>query len=114
MRFAKKAGVTDELLCKAIVNAEKGLIDADLGGGVIKQRVARDGEGKSGGFRTIILFRKGNRAFFVYGFAKNERDNISKEELTEFKRLAGKMLGYSDMELEAAVKSKILSEVYYE
>jgi hypothetical protein len=57
-------------LCKAVANAENDLIDANLGGGVIKQRVARDGEGKSGGFRTLILFKIGNRAFFVYGFAK--------------------------------------------
>lgn len=114
VRFAKKSGITDEALCRAVEDAEKGLIDADLGGGVIKQRVARQGEGKSGGFRTMILFRRNDRAFFVYGFAKNERANISQEELTEFKRLAAKMLSYSDAELEAAMKNKTLSEVDYE
>lgn len=114
VRFAKKSGISDEALCRAVEDAEKGLIDADLGGGVIKQRVARQGEGKSGGFRTMILFRRNDRAFFVYGFAKNERANISQEELTEFKRLAAKMLNYSDAELEAAMKNKTLSEVDYE
>ncbi len=71
-RFARKARLEDEILRKAVADAERGLVDADLGGGVIKQRIARQGGGKSGGFRTIILFRLGERAFFVHGFAKNE------------------------------------------
>ena len=75
-RFARKAGIDDASLCKAVRDADQGLLDADLGGGVIKQRVARSGAGKSGGFRTLILFRIGTLAFFVHGFAKNERDNI--------------------------------------
>ena len=73
MRFGKKAGIGDALLYEAIRDAERGLIAADLGGGVIKQRIARLGQGKSGGFRTLIVFRTGARAFFVHGFAKNER-----------------------------------------
>jgi len=113
-RFAKKSGISDAALCKAIMEAEKGLIDADLGGGVIKKRVAREGKGKSGGFRTIILFRTGTRAFFAYGFAKNERDNIDNDELTEFKRLAEIMLNYSDSELVHAINKSILTEVNYE
>jgi len=113
-RFAKKSGIRDAALCKAIMEAEKGLIDADLGGGVIKKRVAREGKGKSGGFRTIILFRTGTRAFFAYGFAKNERDNIDNDELTEFKRLAEIMLNYSDSELVHAINKSILTEVNYE
>jgi len=114
IRFARKSRISDAALCKAVMDAEKGLIDADLGGGVIKQRVAREGEGKSGGFRTMILFRTGIRAFFVYGFAKNERDNIEHNELTEFKRLAARMLNYSDAELDYAIKINILTEVTYE
>jgi len=113
-RFAKKSGISDAALCKAIKEAEKGLVDADLGGGVIKKRVAREGQGKSGGFRTIILFKTGTRAFFAYGFAKNERDNIDNDELTEFKRLAEKMLNYSDSELGHAINKSILTEVNYE
>jgi hypothetical protein len=101
-------------LCKAVIDAERGLIDADLGGGVIKQRVAREGGGKSGGFRTMVLFRTGTRAFFVYGFAKNERDNIELDELTEFRRLAARMLNYSDAELRHAISNNKLTEVFYE
>ena len=63
-RFARKSGISDASLCKSVSDAEQGVIDADLGGGVIKQRVARSGGGKSGGFRTLILFRVGERAFF--------------------------------------------------
>lgn len=110
-RFAKKSEISDTALYKAILNAENGLIDADLGGGVIKQRVPRDGEGKSGGFRTMILFRTGSRAFFVYGFAKNEQDNISDDDLIALKKLANKMLNYSDAELTTAINQKSLIEI---
>lgn len=65
VRFAQQNGIKDTVLCEAIANAEKGLIAADLGGGVIKQRIARPKEGKSGGYRSIILFRSGDRAIFV-------------------------------------------------
>lgn len=68
-RFARKAGIDDALLVEAIDRAERGLIDADLGGGVIKQRVGRSGQGRSGGYRTLIAFRFGDLAFFIYGFA---------------------------------------------
>src|SRR5271163_3794907 len=88
VRFARKARITDAALCAAIADASRGLIDADLGGGVVKQRIARKGGGKSGGFRTIILFRLRERAFFVHGFAKNEKDNIRDDELAAFKMLA--------------------------
>jgi len=88
VRFARKERITDAKLTEAVRNAEKGLIDADYGGGVIKQRIARPGQGKSGGYRSIIIFRKGNMAFFVYGFAKNERDNIDESDERDFKDLA--------------------------
>ena len=81
MRFAKKAGLDDSTLSKSIQDAARGLVAADLGGGVVKQRIARPGQGKSGGFRTLIVFRAGARAFFVHGFAKNEKDNIESEDL---------------------------------
>jgi hypothetical protein len=73
-RFADKVGTSNAVLCRAVRDAERGLIAADLGGGVIKQRIARPGQGKSGGFRTLIVFRVGTRAIFVHGFAKNEDD----------------------------------------
>ncbi len=67
-KFARKERIVDAKLCEAVRNAEHGLIDADYGGGVIKQRISRPNEGKSGGYRSIILFRKGEISFFVYGF----------------------------------------------
>jgi hypothetical protein len=110
-RFARKARITDAILCAAIADASRGLIDADLGGGVLKQRIARQGGGKSGGFRTIILFRVGGRAFFVHGFAKNEQDNIRDDELAAFKLLATEMLAYSDEALAKAIGNGTLTEV---
>lgn len=77
-KFASKEGISDEKLIKAVEDAEAGNIDADYGGDVIKQRIARPGKGKSGGYRSIILYRKENRAFFVYGFAKSVTDNIDR------------------------------------
>ncbi|MDD2864724.1 MAG: type II toxin-antitoxin system RelE/ParE family toxin [Methylococcales bacterium] len=110
-RFAKKANICDSDLCQAVSNAEQGLIDADLGGGVIKQRVARQGAGKSSGFRTMILFKIKSRAFFVYGFSKNEQDNISDDDLVSLKKLAKNILSYSDEELNTAIQKKLFIEV---
>jgi hypothetical protein len=110
-RFARKARITDAVLCAAIADASRGLIDADLGGGVVKQRIARKGGGKSGGFRTIILFRTGERAFFVHGFAKNEQDNIRDDELAAFRLLAAEMLSYDDASLARAIENGTLTEV---
>jgi len=110
-RFARKSGIDDHSLCKAVRDAEQGLLDADLGGGVIKQRVARSGGGKSGGFRTLILFRIGTLAFFVHGYAKNERDNIDDDELVALRKLAAVMLNYDDAALCSAQKNKTLIEV---
>ncbi len=111
VRFARKSRMPDADLRKAIEDATHGLIDADLGGGVIKQRIARKGGGKSGGFRTIILFRIGARAFFVHGFAKNEKDNIEDDELAAFKLLAAQMQGLSEAALAKAIENGTLTEV---
>lgn len=110
-RFAKKANISDSDLCQAVANAEQGLIDADLGGGVIKQRVARQGAGKSSSFRTMILFKIKSRAFFMYGFAKNEQDNISDNDLISLKKLAKTLFNYSDQELNTAIQQKLFIEV---
>jgi len=110
-RFAGHEGIDDDSLCEAVRRAEKGLIDADLGGGVIKQRLARVGQGKSGGFRSVILFRQAERAFFVYGFAKNDRANIKQNELKAFVKLADQMLGYDDTALAAAMKNGTITEI---
>lgn len=79
-KFARKERITDVMLCEAIRRAESGLIDADLGGGLIKQRVARPGAGKSGGYRTLVLFRFDHRAVFAFGLSKNDRANIGPED----------------------------------
>ena len=110
-RFARKARIADAALCEAIGNAERGLIDADLGGGVIKQRIARPGKGKSGGFRTIILFQAGARAFFVHGFAKKDQDNIRDDDLSAFKMLAAEVLAYDDAALAEAIAAGVFMEV---
>ena len=110
-RFATKAGIDDAVLCRAIRDAERGLIAADLGGGVIKQRIARRGQGKSGGFRAVIVFRTGDRAVFVHGFAKSEKDNIGDNELAAMRRLATELLAYHDRALARVVASGVLTEV---
>lgn len=87
-RFAGKAGIPDADLWKAARLANDGVIDADLGGGVIKQRIARTGQGKSGGSRSIILFKKDDRAVFIYGFEKRDVTNIGQNDLVAFRKLA--------------------------
>jgi hypothetical protein len=113
-KFARKELITNAKLCAAVRNAERGIIDADYGGGVIKQRIARTNEGKSGGYRSIIFFRKGERVFFVYGFAKNAQDNIDESDEPDFKALAKTLLGISDMELEKLVSNELYEEVKFD
>ena len=110
-RFARREDLDDATLRKTIDHAERGLIDAKLGGGVIKQRVARPGKGKSGGFRVIILYKAHALAFFVHGFAKKDRDNIAADELTALKLLASQMLSFDDQAIAKAVESGTLIEV---
>jgi hypothetical protein len=110
-RFARREKIADDVLCAAIQRAQKGSIDAELGGGVIKQRLAREGAGKSGGYRSIVLFRQGALAFFVFGFAKNERDNIDRAELKAFRRLAQEMLALDAAALQAAKKNGTIVEI---
>jgi hypothetical protein len=110
-KFARKQDIGDDALREAIGRAERGLIDADLGGGVIKQRVAREGQGKSGGFRTVILFRTGLRAIFVFGFGKSDQANLSATDLKTFKRAAKVALGLSDAAIDAEIEAGRLKEV---
>ena len=107
-RFAKKARIADGDLWRAAQQVNQGLMDADLGGGVIKQRIARAGEGKSGGSRTILLFRKNNRAVYVYGFEKKNLANIKPDELEAFRELAEVILGYTRDEIASRVKDGAL------
>jgi hypothetical protein len=113
-RFARQHDIEDRTLLEAVDRAERGLIDADLGGDVIKQRIARPNEGRSGGFRSIVLFRSGDKAFFVYGFAKNAKENIRADELRAFRLLAVQMLAYDADALNNALRSEAIVEVKYD
>lgn len=110
-RFMKDTGITNTDLREAVRQAEAGLIDADLGGGLIKQRIARPNQGKSSGFRTILVFRTTDRSVFIYGFAKNSRANIRQDELKALKVLAAELLAYSEAQLNQAIRKGALLEV---
>lgn len=110
-QFARHEKIDDAALCEAIERAERGLIDADLGGGVIKQRIARPNRGRSSGYRSVVLFRAGERAFFVFGFAKNQLENIAHDDLKIYKSTAQFTLALSDEELEQLLKRRELVEV---
>jgi hypothetical protein len=113
-RFARKNRIDDEALKSAVADIEAGNIDADLGGYVYKQRVARQGQGKRGGYRAIILFRSGERAFFVYGFAKSECANIEDDELADFKLLAKRYLAETGEQLKIRLKDGDIIEIAQE
>jgi hypothetical protein len=110
-RFARKERIRDAVLLDAVARAEKGQVDADLGGGVIKQRIARPGHGKSSGYRTILLFRRCQRAVFVYGFAKKERENIDSDEEKQFKEAAHHVLQLTEKQLAQLVEQGDFLEV---
>lgn len=111
MRFARREGISDIALCKAVSRTGQGHIDADLGGGVIKQRIARPGQSRSRGYRAIVLFRSGERSIFVHGYAKSGQDNIGKDELNAFRLLAETMLAMDEDSLRAAISNGTIIEV---
>ncbi len=111
VRFARRERIDDDSLREAVERAERGLIDADLGGGLIKQRVARRGQGRSTGFRMIVAYRTEERALFVYGFAKNERENIEDSELQTLKDIAVELLAHDEIALDEALRSGKLQEI---
>lgn len=111
-RFARREKMSDESLCDAVAPAERGLVDADLGGGLIKQRVARKEQGRSGGYRTLLAYRSDQRAVFLYGFAKSEFDNISADELQDWRAQAEAIIAASDELLEANLIDERLKEVH--
>lgn len=110
-RFARKSRISDSDLCEVIDRAERGLIDADVGGDVIKMRIARPNQGKSGGFRSIIYFRAKEKAFFVFGFAKSDLDNISQDDEDDYRRAAQVTLNFDDEMLEHLIYVGELIEV---
>ena len=113
-RWQAKEHLTDTALCKAVKEMEKGLIDADLGGFLYKKRVARSGSGKSGGYRTLLSARLGNRYVFLHGFAKNERTNITQDERKALQFAGITFLELPPMALSKALQSGVLIEVHCE
>jgi hypothetical protein len=99
-RWMRKTELTDQLLCKAVLQMRDGLIDANLGGNIIKKRIAISGRGKSKGIRTLVATAKSNRWFFIFGFAKNERANISDSERESLQSLGGRLLNLSTEQLK--------------
>jgi hypothetical protein len=110
-RFARREDISNEGFREAIERAQRGLNDADLGNGLIKQRVARTGQGRSGGYRTLIAFRAGDRAFFLLAFAKNRRSNIDPDELVSLRRITAYWLHADDARLEQAIIEDELQEI---
>ena len=113
-RLMRKTGLTDLVLCAAVTEMTNGLIDADLGGGVVKKRVALPGHGKRGSTRMLVATNKGSRWFFVFGFEKNDRTNISDDELEGLKELAEELLNRTARQLDAAVEDGALQEICHD
>ncbi|WP_205595841.1 type II toxin-antitoxin system RelE/ParE family toxin, partial [Pseudomonas aeruginosa] len=110
-RWMRKTALSDSDLRKAVLEMAAGLIDADLGGGVVKKRIGLAGRGKRGGVRTLVATNKGNRWFFVFGFEKNERDNISDAELQALQDYAADLLERTAAQLDAAAADGTLLEI---
>ena len=110
-RWARKQGLTTPSLCAAVSEMKEGLHEADLGGGLFKKRIARPGQGKSGGFRTLVATNKASRWVFVFGFPKNERSNIDKDEEEALKKLSAHLLSLTAQALGMAQRAGELMEV---
>lgn len=110
-QWMKKTELTDDALSNAVSEMKKGLCDADLGGGVFKKRIPLPGRGKSGSTRTLIATNKNDRWFFIYGFEKKERDNISGKEKEALQKVAGDLLALSQKQIAALVEKGQLQEV---
>lgn len=107
----RRTGLSDAALCEAVSEMRQGLVDADLGGGVVKKRVALPGRGKSGGARTLVATNRADRWFFIFGFAKNERANVSDEELEALQTLAADLLKLAAKELDTLIGTGALQEI---
>jgi len=110
-RFARRERIPESSLLDAVARAERGLIDADLGGGLIKQRVARRGEGLSGGYRMIVVFRTKDKAVFLYGFAKSEREDIEPDERRALLSIAAEFLAADDEGFDRIIVRDRLEEI---
>jgi len=112
--MARKAALSDDVLCRAVSEMRRGLIDADLGGDIIKKRIALPGHGKRGSARTLLATNRRDRWIFIFGFGKNELANISEKELEALRLLAHDLLSLTDMQISAAISNGSLLEVEYE
>jgi len=110
-KWAKKVRLSNHHLIEAIDNLEKGLSVADLGGNLFKIRVKRAGQGKSSGFRTIIAYKKDDKAIFIYGFGKNAKSNIDKAELHYFKKLGDDLLGIDARQIKELKKKQVIFDL---
>ncbi|MET3108034.1 hypothetical protein AAKU67_004228 [Oxalobacteraceae bacterium GrIS 2.11] len=110
-RWMRKTELSDGALCQAVNEMLQGLIDADLGGGIVKKRIAVSGRGKSGGARTLIATNKGSKWFFVFGFEKNDRANITENELEALQELAKELLAITVKQLDEAIQNGALTEI---
>lgn len=110
-RWWRKTELSQAALCLAVAEMERGLIDAELGGGVVKKRVALPGRGKSGGARVLVATNRSNRWFFLFGFEKSERANISPSELQALKAIADDLLRLTSAELDRQVACEVLEEI---
>jgi hypothetical protein len=110
-KWSRKAGLTNSAILESLVDLENGLSVADLGKNLFKVRVKREGHGKSSGYRTIVVFRKEKRAIFLYGFAKNERGNISNKELSYFQKLGSDLLKLNSSQLRKAIENEVLFDL---
>ena len=113
-RFTDREGISDDELREIVNQLETGQADANLGGGVYKVRIARPGEGKSGGYRVIVYFRSEERTFFIYGFAKSDRNNVDSGELRAFKVGAKINFSLTDEQIKDRLQKRTLIEVFYE
>lgn len=113
-RWMRKTDLSDNALCAAVLEMIEGLVDADLGGGVLKKRVGLAGRGKRGGARTLVATNKGTRWFFVFGFEKNDRATISSQELGALQDLAQELLSRATPQLELAVQAGALEEICHD
>ena len=110
-KWSKKVKLTNDDLLEAISDLECGLSTTDLGSHLFKVRVKREHSGKSSGFRTIIVYQEDEKAIFLYGFGKNEKENIDKAELQYFKKLGNDILALDSKELEESIGQKILFDL---
>lgn len=113
-RFQRKERLSDDALCRALRDIEAGLVDADLGQGLVKQRVARQGKGKSGGYRTIIAYRSRKRAVFLFGFAKSDKADLEPDELKELVRRGALWLAADNETIDTAIEDERLLELEYD